>query len=161
MTFTCFSRDELKQIVTRIWDSCWELKGSPLLSSTRTFIYQSIFILSLPMVLIRNKYVKNFPMCSHCLLVHYMYNDNHFHWSKAFPLYGRNYDSIVKTIETMGKKIFLTSFMQVTTIPFCCLDPIPSTNQVNGYFTSVLLIILSFLYAVWELKLDLLLNSVT
>ncbi|XP_008441359.2 protoporphyrinogen oxidase 2 isoform X1 [Cucumis melo] len=30
---------------------------------------------------------------------------NHFYWSKAFPLYGRNYDSVVKAIETMEKNL--------------------------------------------------------
>ncbi|KAG7015970.1 Protoporphyrinogen oxidase, chloroplastic/mitochondrial [Cucurbita argyrosperma subsp. argyrosperma] len=30
---------------------------------------------------------------------------NHFYWRKAFPLYGRNYDSVVKAIETMEKSL--------------------------------------------------------
>ncbi|XP_024031332.1 protoporphyrinogen oxidase, chloroplastic/mitochondrial [Morus notabilis] len=30
---------------------------------------------------------------------------NHFHWKKAFPLYGHNYDSVVEAIEMMEKKL--------------------------------------------------------
>ncbi|XP_022133942.1 protoporphyrinogen oxidase, chloroplastic/mitochondrial [Momordica charantia] len=30
---------------------------------------------------------------------------NHFYWSKAFPLYGHNYDSVVKAIEKMEKDL--------------------------------------------------------
>ncbi|KDP46312.1 hypothetical protein JCGZ_10152 [Jatropha curcas] len=30
---------------------------------------------------------------------------NHFYWSKAFPLYGRNYDSVLKAIDEMEKNL--------------------------------------------------------
>ncbi|CAK9145481.1 unnamed protein product [Ilex paraguariensis] len=30
---------------------------------------------------------------------------NHFYWSKAFPLYGRNYDSVIKAIEKMQENL--------------------------------------------------------
>ncbi|TQD98091.1 hypothetical protein C1H46_016213 [Malus baccata] len=30
---------------------------------------------------------------------------NHYHWSKAFPLYGRNYDSVIEAIEKMEKNL--------------------------------------------------------
>ncbi|XP_059669999.1 protoporphyrinogen oxidase, mitochondrial [Cornus florida] len=30
---------------------------------------------------------------------------NHFYWSKAFPLYGRNYDSVIKAIEKMEENL--------------------------------------------------------
>ncbi|PRQ54205.1 putative protoporphyrinogen oxidase [Rosa chinensis] len=30
---------------------------------------------------------------------------NHYHWSKAFPLYGHNYDSVIEAIEQMEKNL--------------------------------------------------------
>ena len=51
LSFSCFPGMSWSKLLHRISDSCWELKGSPLLSSTQT----SIYILPLLIVLIRNK----------------------------------------------------------------------------------------------------------
>lgn len=32
-------------------------------------------------------------------------NCSHFYWSKAFPLYGRNYDSVIEGIEKMEQNL--------------------------------------------------------
>ena len=34
-----------------------------------------------------------------------MLNDSHFHWKKAFPLYGRNHDSVMEATEKMEKNL--------------------------------------------------------
>lgn len=32
-------------------------------------------------------------------------DNSHFYWSKAFPLYGRNYDSVLRAIEKMERDL--------------------------------------------------------
>jgi len=34
-----------------------------------------------------------------------MLNDSHFYWSKGFPLYGRNYGSVLEAIDKIEKDL--------------------------------------------------------
>lgn len=40
-----------------------------------------------------------------CFLTGYVLDCSHFYWSKAFPLYGRNYNSVIEAIDKMEKDL--------------------------------------------------------
>lgn len=39
------------------------------------------------------------------LMLGTVFNCSHFYWSKAFPLYGHNYDSVLEAIDKMEKNL--------------------------------------------------------
>ncbi|EXC31353.1 Protoporphyrinogen oxidase [Morus notabilis] len=79
------SIDELKQVVTSDLKQLLGAEGEPTFYQTKLLDYGSVIWI----IILRLKHA----------------NDSHFHWKKAFPLYGHNYDSVVEAIEMMEKKL--------------------------------------------------------
>lgn len=86
--------DELKQVVTSDLRKLLGAEGEP------TFVKYGI-----NMIFTLHLAVYATSMWSLCSYGFNILNGSHVYWSKAFPLYGRNYGSVLEAIDKMEKDL--------------------------------------------------------